>query len=346
MSPVGIVCRLLVAWMSLVTTIAFAHEGGTTGLARVTVDDERVDYRLLLAQWPSTLPDPARDARAVVDAIATRLSVVADGAPCPPSAAGATPPTAHNTSVELAFTFRCPRPPRSLTIRDDTFDLLGTGHHTVARIVWPGGDAQFAFQPDRREARFAIAAGEAASGTAIPAGFRGFVELGIEHILTGWDHLLFLIALMLGGGRWQRLLVVVTAFTVAHSLSLALAVLGVVAPPPWVEIAIAASIAWVAAENLWTRGAPRHRGLSSAVFGLVHGFGFAGAITELALPRAGLASALFGFNLGVEVGQAAIVALLAPLLGWLARTRWSPAVTRTLSAVVLIVGLALVAVRV
>ncbi len=334
------------AWLLLGASLASAHDGGTTGLARVSVDRDRVDYQLLLAQWPATLPDPARDPRGLVDALSAHLSIRADGQPCPPSAGRATPPAAHQANLAIELSFRCGRPVHELTVRDDTFELLGNGHHTIARVEWPGGDAQFAFQPDRREARFEIT-GAATDREARPGGgFTSFLALGIEHILTGWDHLLFLLALMLGGGRWQALLVIVTAFTVAHSVSLALAVLGVVAPPAWVEIAIAASIAWVAAENLWSRGKPRHRVVSTSIFGLVHGFGFAGAITELSLPRTDLALVLFGFNLGVEIGQAMVVALLAwPLLA-LARSARAVPVSRTLSAAVLLVGMALIVARV
>src|SRR5208283_4694524 len=148
-----------------------------------------------------------------------------------------------------------------------------------------------------------------------------FLRLGIEHIFTGYDHIAFLLALLLLGGRFVDLVKIVTSFTIAHSVTLALAALGLLNPPSrWVEALIAVSIIAVAAENLWVlRGAPgasarvavalRHRWRITFAFGLVHGFGFASALQELRLPRSALVAGLVSFNLGVEVGQVTIVAL-------------------------------------
>ena len=181
----------------------------------------------------------------------------------------------------------------------------------------------------------------------LDGGPAGFFRLGVEHILTGYDHLLFLLALLLRGGRFLSLLKIITAFTVAHSITLALAVLGVVTiPGRIIEPAIAASIVWVALENLLRRDAPSQRWLVSFVFGLVHGFGFASAIEPLALPPARLALALLGFNLGVEAGQALVVALLLPLLLWMRGRSWEPRVVRAASLGVAAVGLGWVVQRV
>ncbi len=148
---------------------------------------------------------------------------------------------------------------------------------------------------------------------------RRFLALGVEHIWTGYDHLLFLLGLLLVTGRARDMLLVVTGFTVAHSLTLSAAALGWIAVPGWiVEPAIAASIAYVGLENLW-RPAPRRRLAVTFGLGLVHGFGFAGMLAELGLPRDALALALVCFNGGVELGQAAVAALALPALLWLRR---------------------------
>ncbi|PYM57157.1 MAG: hypothetical protein DMD77_13100, partial [Candidatus Rokuibacteriota bacterium] len=158
---------------------------------------------------------------------------------------------------------------------------------------------------------------------------------------TGYDHLLFLVALLLRGGRLVSVLKIITAFTVAHSVTLALAVFGLVTiPDRVVEPVIAASIVWVALENLLLRSAPSQRWLVSFLFGLVHGFGFASAIDTLALPRARLALALLGFNLGVEAGQAIVVVFLLPLLLWMRRSMWEPWMMRVASLAVALVGTA------
>jgi hypothetical protein len=151
----------------------------------------------------------------------------------------------------------------------------------------------------------------------------------MHHIALGFDHLLFLLSLLLpvvlrrSGERWEPeaalraagadVLRVVTAFTLAHSLTLSLAALGVLRlPSRWVESAIAASVVLAAANNLWPLVGGR-RWLAAFGFGLVHGLGFASVLGDLGLPRTALVAALLGFNLGVELGQLAFVALLLPL---------------------------------
>ena len=135
-------------------------------------------------------------------------------------------------------------------------------------------------------------------------------------------------------------LIVVTAFTVAHSITLARAALGVVAPSPAVvEPAIALSIAYVGVENWFVKDAGK-RWLLTFPFGLIHGFGFAGALREIAVPRADLPIALVSFNLGVEAGQVAVLAVVLPLLLRLRRLDWFvPAGVRVLSSGVACAGL-------
>ena len=142
-----------------------------------------------------------------------------------------------------------------------------------------------------------------------------FIPAGIYHIMIGPDHILFLVGLLLLGGTWLALLRIVTAFTVGHSITLSLAALNVVTPPASViEPAIALSIVFVGADNL-VRGDGRDlRGWVALVFGLVHGFGFANVLREFGLPREALGWSLFSFNVGVEIGQVAIVVLVATVL--------------------------------
>ena len=142
-----------------------------------------------------------------------------------------------------------------------------------------------------------------------------FVPAGIHHILIGPDHILFLIGLLLLGGGWKALLKIVTAFTIGHSITLSLAALNIVTPPPNViEPAIALSIVFVGADNLVRGGGRDVRALIALTFGLVHGFGFANVLREFGLPREALGWSLFSFNVGVEIGQLFIVLLVATAL--------------------------------
>ena len=152
-----------------------------------------------------------------------------------------------------------------------------------------------------------------------------YAMLGIEHILTGFDHLLFVFGLLFLVGFNRRLIATVTAFTIAHSLTLASSALGllVLRSPP-VEATIALSIVLVAVESLRDREtlARRWPALVAFLFGLVHGLGFAGALKEIGLPENHLALALLTFNVGVEIGQLLTLTVAYLLTKSLARKRW------------------------
>ncbi|MEO8679829.1 MAG: HupE/UreJ family protein [Vicinamibacterales bacterium] len=157
---------------------------------------------------------------------------------------------------------------------------------------------------------------------------RTFVASGIQHILIGPDHILFLVGLLLLGGTLWTLGGIVTAFTIGHSITLSLAALDIVSPPSrFVEPLIALTIVVVGADNLLVlrarQAADHHasdiRAALAALFGLVHGFGFASVLKEFGLPQAALGWSLFSFNLGVEIGQLFIVVIVAGALAWLRR---------------------------
>lgn len=146
-----------------------------------------------------------------------------------------------------------------------------------------------------------------------------YARTGIEHIFLGYDHVAFLIAVVLWARRLIPVVKIVTAFTIAHSITLSLAALDVlVIPGSIVEPAIAASIVFVAVENFFSRDVDK-RWRMAFLFGLIHGFGFAGALREIGLPPNAAVPALAAFNIGVEIGQVAIVALALPALGLLDR---------------------------
>jgi hypothetical protein len=138
-----------------------------------------------------------------------------------------------------------------------------------------------------------------------------YVMIGIGHILPGgFDHILFVLALFLSSGRTRDLIIQISTFTIAHTVTLGLAAAGYLSPnPSFVEPVIAASIAFVAIENLVIEGMPWCRPVVVFIFGLVHGLGFAGFFGELGLPKEQFLAGLVGFNVGVEIGQLGVLTL-------------------------------------
>jgi hydrogenase/urease accessory protein HupE len=169
--------------------------------------------------------------------------------------------------------------------------------------------------------------------------FTEFLILGIEHILTGYDHLLFLFGLLIVCHDFKSIIKIISCFTLAHSLTLALATLNIVQIPSRViEPAIAASIVYVGVENIFRHGQPKGRWILTFAFGLVHGFGFASVLREMEIAKAGsVVIPLVSFNLGVEIGQIAVAALILPIF-WFLRKRpvfdkgWVPACSALVAA--------------
>jgi hydrogenase/urease accessory protein HupE len=219
--------------------------------------------------------------------------------------------------VRLAAVYDCPRPATALSVRLELLGDLSLGHRHLVTVSSSSAivrDVLYAAQPE-----LAIApASRGELGTVGASLFR----LGVEHILTGYDHLLFLLALVLVGGSLRSVLGIVTAFTLAHSVTLAVAAFDVWTPrSTLVEPAIALSIAYVGVENC-LRPDLRRRWRLTFLFGLVHGFGFAGALREVATSASQLPLALASFNVGVEAGQLAVLAAVLPATWWLRRRPW------------------------
>jgi hypothetical protein len=217
----------------------------------------------------------------------------------------------------------CPAAHGELTLGYRLLFELDALHRGLLRLSLDGKSQTAVFSPDRMQQRFA------AGQVSRLAQFGQYLVEGVWHIWIGFDHILFLLSLLLPAvlvheaGRWRgvgrfgealrEVLWVVTAFTVAHSITLSLAALGIVElPSRLVESAIAGSVVLAAANNLKPLVEHR-RWMVAFAFGLIHGFGFASVLTELGLPRETLVLSLLGFNLGVETGQLAIVAVFLPV---------------------------------
>lgn len=226
------------------------------------------------------------------------------------------------------------RPPRRIAISADFSDRFGELHSVLVKLDSAGQVEATVLGRDHPRQEFSLQ-------EELPLWEQNvqFVKLGIKHIFLGYDHLLFLLALLIIGGRLTSLVKIVTAFTLAHSITLIVATLGWMAlPSRWVESAIALTIVYVAAENFFARSVS-HRWILTFFFGLIHGFGFAGVLRELGLPARGLFSALLSFNVGVEIGQLTVVACLLPVIRWISRSRFRTGIVRTVSGLVVFLGL-------
>ena len=205
-----------------------------------------------------------------------------------------------------------------------TLSIDGVGKRysaVLVKVIWLDGQSRvYTLTAGQPKVRLYGAADDERNGGEIAS---AYLVLGIEHILSGIDHLMFVIGLLFLVGFNRRLLWTITAFTAAHSLTLASAALGwlVLRPAP-VEATIALSIVLVAGEALHRREtlARRWPALVAFLFGLVHGLGFAGALKEVGLPQAHLPMALLTFNVGVEIGQ--LMTVSAAWLVWRLAVRW------------------------
>ena len=241
------------------------------------------------------------------------------------------------TRVELAagdalnfFLFFPLTQPGVVTLRSCQLGALPAGHRQFVIIADEHGSTLakklLSAKDDGLEIslRPAGGAGEVGGGVTVAAEpvetptFWGFLQLGVEHIWTGYDHLLFLFALLVVCRSFRSIVAIITCFTLAHSITLALATLEVVnLPSRFVEAAIAASIVFVGLENVVRRGEePKGRWALTFAFGLIHGFGFASVLKDLGVGQGGqgLAMPLFTFNAGVEIGQVVVAACVLPIV--------------------------------
>ncbi len=271
----------------------------------------------------------AREA-ALGDYVVGRIAISGDAGPCTivqPGTGLLWQPEVGEVRVPLAVT--CPGAPRRLSIRCDLLFDLDRKHRVYFSVEDARATSVGVLRQERRSVTIDV------QQLRPWRDFLEFLREGVVHIWSGLDHLLFLLALLLPApltrqsGEWslrsglrpvvREVLKVVTAFTAAHSVTLVLSFYGLVAPPARaVEVAIAVSV-FAAAWNNLRPFLPGRAWAIAGAFGLVHGLGFAGALRNLALPTRARGLALAAFNLGVELGQLAIVAAVLPLLYWTSR---------------------------
>ncbi len=345
--------------VSLVTGRAEAHAIGlSTGEYAANGDAVEVKLAFARGEVAGILPglDENRDGHVSAIEVETakkdleakvlaKIHVTAGGAACTPllKAAGLT----DSDGLTIDGRFDCARGDQPFEVDVALLDDLSHGHRHVARAVGATTHDEVLYKGHATFSITPLAGAAGASGTVAPASEPvgtaaaawAFFKMGIEHILTGYDHLVFLFGLVLLRAKTKELLACVTAFTVAHSITLAIAVLGIFSPSPkFVEPAIALSIAYVGIENFFVKdGSKRWR--ITFPFGLIHGFGFAGALQEAKLPTSQVPTALVSFNLGVEAGQLFALALVLPMVVLIRQKDWfEPTGVRVLSGAVALAG--------
>jgi len=246
-----------------------------------------------------------------------RLDVMADGQRCAGRLAKAEP--TRRGGGQLRLHYRCATRAAAIDIDNRVFfDLVPS--HTFIGTLRDGGRAfQLRLEGANRRVHYVAELPTLQEATTLSL-IGEYIVLGFEHILGGLDHLLFVFTLVIVARRFKDLVWLVSSFTLAHSLTLTLAALDIFTlPSSFVEPAIALTIVAVAAMNVVTRGERPHRPWLVFLFGLLHGFGFAGALAETGLPTHDVPWALGAFNVGVEFGQLGVVVVLWPLVMLLAK---------------------------
>jgi hydrogenase/urease accessory protein HupE len=293
------------------STTTIVPESDRTFLISVSLYDDELgrmlaDFKVQSTGRDRKTTEPPHDAAGefVLSHIGIRG---ADGAAC----AGKVDPGPRDTSfwVLVVTHWNCGAVPGNLVYRADQLLQAMTPGSQEPVAIKRGTDSAYLLL-DRAHPTLDLSAALPSLVQVITR----YLLAGIEHILTGYDHIAFLAAIILWAQRPWPVVKIITAFTLSHSVTLSLAVLGIAAlPSALTEAAIAASIVYVAVENFFSRDIGR-RWRYAFLFGFIHGFGFASGLKEMGLPNGAVVPALAAFNLGVECGQVTIVLMFVPLI--------------------------------
>ncbi len=324
---------------------AWAHTN-TISYSKISVEERSIRYTLSVSS--SDLSEAVRiDSNgdkliarneieehkdAIFAYVSQKITVINNGVGCLPSLQGFRMSETlhkgrlHVRSLQIAMIYQSEDEIKDLKIECTVLSDIDLRHQNFARINL-GDDVRKHVFNAANDYKLDLAR----KGTSLLVQIYEFLKLGVEHIFTGYDHILFLVGLLILAKTLGNLVKIVSSFTVAHSITLILATLEVVSlPSRLVEAGIALSITYIAAENLYYfyfRSFPfaedsSKRWIITFFFGLVHGFGFSGILREMGLPKEGLILSLLSFNVGVEAGQLAIVSILFPALYYASRYRW------------------------
>jgi hypothetical protein len=329
------VCKPRPEWFTLLAVLlsvsAYAHDPGlSTATLEVDANPMRLSITLAPQDVEALIPlDIDKDAEVAADewtqgrarigrTVVQGIQLTLDDRVLVPLA---TPDVAYDEANNVYVLMRFPAAQgQTVHLHSALLQRLPAAHRQAVLVKRSTRGLSSEYYLTHENAAVTLPAKQNAEHSPRHSTFNNFLHLGIEHIVTGYDHLLFLFGLLLVSQRLWDYLYIITCFTVAHSLTLALAALEwIVVSPGIVEPLIAATIAYVGVENLLCGTKVRHRAALTLGFGLVHGFGFAGALQGLGMNAndGSIVRPLFAFNLGVELGQLSIAALMLPALNYL-----------------------------
>lgn len=312
----------------------------TVSNAFLVAGKDTVDYYVTVPPVIANLLGDGKDLRWYGKYFGQDLAISTQGKQCSPEKIFPIAPQASGYQI-IHILYHCPVKISDLAVESKgLFDDIDSSHTQVIRLVSASDPRKVLGESLLSNAHPLWNIADAVSQNSKWLDHAiAFFQLGVRHILTGYDHILFLLSVIVVTTSFIETLKLVTAFTLAHSITLALAFFGVVSlPSQIVEPLIALTIVYVAFENLVVKDFKR-RWMLAFAFGLVHGLGFVDALKQISVSRAELLTSLVSFNLGIEAGQLVIVSIAMVGLTWLSSSRWRVQVLRAMSVVIGLCGL-------
>ena len=325
MKKLCLLMLLIISITSIQSPSAFAHTNNSEGYSLIEVNGNNLDYELKLdltelghSMNKEMDNQQLFDTKIVQDYINSHIELYADSVKVEGTIEKSDVETINDRQFAVInLNYKLENKPEKLVLDYNIFmDDSDPSHANYATIKLDGKQQESVLSYESRE----LAIGE----VTFMQSATQFLLLGLEHIFTGYDHILFVISLLFGAKTFKNILSLVTAFTIAHSITLILATLEIVQlPGRFIESAIALSIIYVALINIFNSDS-KHQPWLAFGFGLIHGFGFAGILSEMRLDGSQLATSLLSFNIGIEIGQLIIVSLVFPIILWLRKFTFKP----------------------
>ncbi|WP_066307220.1 HupE/UreJ family protein [Bacillus sp. FJAT-29814] len=316
---------LMLSFSSFLSSPASAHTNNSEGFSAIEVNEKTLDYELKVdleelghALNKETAQQQHIDTKVIQDYINSRIKLYADSQ--------LIEGVVEKNDIEMInekpfavvnLAYNIEHKPEKLVVEYSMFmDDSDPSHANYATVKLNGKVQEKVLSFESRE----LEIGE----VSFLQNVKQFVLIGLEHIFTGYDHILFVISLLIGARTIRHIFSLVTAFTIAHSVTLALATFNIVVlPSRLVESVIALSIIYVALINIFNKDA-KHQPWLAFGFGLIHGFGFAGILSEMRLDPGHMAMSLLSFNIGIEIGQLLIVSIAFPVILWIRKLTFKP----------------------